>query len=53
VEQLSLGGNPLVDLTPLRQLPSLLGVDLSETDPTGLTGVEELRAAGVYVGGLA
>ena len=53
VEQLSLGGNPLVDLTPLLQLPSLLGVDLSETDPTGLTGIEELRAAGIYVGGLA
>jgi len=37
----------------VQQLPSLLGVDLSETDPTGLTGIEELRAAGIYVGGLA
>jgi Leucine-rich repeat (LRR) protein len=53
VEQLSLGANPLTDLTPLLELPSLIGVDLSETDPAGLTGIDELRARGVYVGGLA
>jgi hypothetical protein len=34
-------------------MPALAGVDLSESDSTLLTGVEALRAHGVYVGGLA
>jgi hypothetical protein len=41
------------DLTPLADLPQLLGLDVSGSDSTGIAGIEELRARGIYVGGLA
>jgi internalin A len=53
VEELSIGGNPLTDVGPLRDMPALEGVDLSESDSHRLTGVEALRAKGIFVGGLA
>jgi len=53
VDELSIGGNPLTDVGPLRDMPALEGVDLSESDSTRLTGIEALRAKGVFVGGLA
>jgi internalin A len=53
VNELSIGGNPLTDVGPLRDMPALGGVDLSESDPTLLRGIEALRAKGVFVGGLA
>jgi internalin A len=53
VDELSIGGNPLTDIGPLRDMPALEGVDLSESDFTQLTGIEDLRAKGVFVGGLA
>ncbi len=53
VDELWIGGNPLTDLGPLQDMPALVGVDLSDSDSTLLTGVETLRARGVYVGGLA
>jgi Leucine-rich repeat (LRR) protein len=53
VDELWIGGNPLTDVRPLRYMHALAGVDLSESDPTRLTGVEALRAKGVFVGGLA
>jgi internalin A len=53
VDELWIGGNPLTDVRPLQDMPALAGVDLSESDSTLLTGVEALRAQGVYVGGLA
>ncbi|GAA3096779.1 hypothetical protein GCM10010464_70390 [Pseudonocardia yunnanensis] len=53
VKELSIGGNPLADVGPLRDMPALEGVDLSESDPTRVTGIEALRAKGVFVGGLA
>lgn len=53
VDELWIGGNPLTDLGPLRDMPALEGVDLSESDPTRVTGIEALRAKGVFVGGLA
>jgi internalin A len=53
VDELWIGGNPLTDVRPLRDMPALTGVDLAESDSTVLTGVEALRARGVFVGGLA
>ncbi|WP_154794161.1 leucine-rich repeat domain-containing protein [Occultella kanbiaonis] len=50
--ELWLGENPLTDVGPLTTLPVLTGVDLTGAPP-GLPGIAELRAAGVYVGGLA
>ncbi|WP_163543308.1 leucine-rich repeat domain-containing protein [Occultella kanbiaonis] len=50
--ELWLGENPLTDVGPLTALPVLTGVDLTGAPP-GLPGIAELRAAGVYVGGLA
>lgn len=52
LDELWVGGNPVVDLRPLLAAPALLGVDVEGLD--GQTpGIEELRAQGVYVGGLA
>ena len=51
VDELWLGGNPLTDVTALRGMPALLGVDLTGLDRSALAGVEALRADGVYVGG--
>ncbi|GAB3240416.1 leucine-rich repeat domain-containing protein [Kineosporia babensis] len=53
VDELWLGGNPVQNLKPLRQMKALQGVDLEGSDPYKLVGVDELRDAGVYVGGLA
>ena len=53
LQELQLGANPLTDLTPLLRTSSLVNLGLDETDSTRLTGVEELRAAGVSVNGLA
>ena len=53
VDELWIGGNPLTDIRPLQDMPALTGVDLSESDPTAIIGVEALRARGVFVGGLA
>jgi Leucine-rich repeat (LRR) protein len=52
LDELWVGGNPVADLRPLLDAPALLGVDIEGLDP-GTPGVEELRAQGVYVGGLA
>ena len=41
------------DLTPLVRVRSLVNLGLDETDPARLTGIEQLRAAGVHVNGLA
>jgi hypothetical protein len=52
LDELWVGGNPVVDLRPLLGAPALLGVDVEGLD--GQTpGIDELRAKGVYVGGLA
>jgi hypothetical protein len=52
LDELWVGGNPVTDLRPLLGAPALLGVDVEGLD--ALTpGIEELRAQGVYVGGLA
>lgn len=52
LDELWVGGNPVTDLRPLLDAPALLGVDVEGLD--GQTpGIEELRAQGVYVGGLA
>ncbi|WP_421742995.1 hypothetical protein [Cellulomonas sp.] len=52
LDELWVGGNPVTDLRPLLDAPALLGVDVEGID--GQTpGIEELRAQGVYVGGLA
>jgi internalin A len=53
VDELWIGGNPLTDVRPLRNMPAPTAVDLAESDATVLTGVEALRARGVFVGGLA
>ena len=53
LNELWLGNNPLTDVTPLLNCPSLTGVDLDGLGSVKLTGVEELRAHNVYVGGLA
>jgi hypothetical protein len=53
LQELQLGANPLTDLSPLVQVGSLVNLGLDETDGTRLTGIEELRAAGVSVNGLA
>ena len=53
VRYLTIGGNRFTDLRPLIGLPELLGVDLAGSDPAAMTGIEELRASGVSVGGLA
>ncbi len=53
LQQLQLGANPVTDLTPLLRTTSLVNLGLDETDSTRLTGVEQLRAAGVSVNGLA
>jgi hypothetical protein len=45
--------NPLTDLTPLLRVRTLVNLGLDETDSTRLTGVAELRGAGVHVNGLA
>ncbi|MBZ2195048.1 leucine-rich repeat domain-containing protein [Occultella gossypii] len=50
--ELWLGENPLTDVGPLTTLPVLTGVDVTGAGPS-LPGIAELRAAGVYVGGLA
>jgi hypothetical protein len=34
-------------------MPALQGVDLEGSDPSRLTGIQKLRADGIYVGGLA
>ncbi|TDE92578.1 leucine-rich repeat domain-containing protein [Occultella glacieicola] len=52
LSELWLGENPLTDVTALTTLPALTGVDLAGAPP-GLPGIAELRATGVYVGGLA
>ncbi|SDE98237.1 Leucine Rich repeat-containing protein [Blastococcus aurantiacus] len=53
LQELQLGANPLTDLRPLLRVESLVNLGLDETDGTRLTGIEELRAAGVSVNGLA
>lgn len=53
LEELWVGGNPLTDLRPLAELPSLHGVDLEGSDGSTVAGVDDLRARGIYVGGLA
>jgi hypothetical protein len=53
LEYLTIGGNPLTDITALGDLPQLLGVDLAGSTSVGIAGIEELRAQGIYVGGLA
>ena len=53
LQQLQLGANPVADLTPLLGCGRLVNLGLDETDATRLTGVDELRAAGVHVNGLA
>lgn len=53
LQELQLGANPVTDLTPLLDVASLVNLGLDETDGSLLTGVEELRAAGVSVNGLA
>jgi internalin A len=53
LQQLQLGADPLGDLTPLVEVRTLVNLGLDETDPTRLTGIEQLRAAGVSVDGLA
>ena len=53
LQELQLGANPLTDLRPLLRATSLVDLGLDETDRTRLTGIEELRAAGVPVDGLA
>ncbi|MDC7121904.1 hypothetical protein OMK64_10190 [Cellulomonas fimi] len=52
LDELWIGGNPVADLRPLVDAPALLGVDV-EGLPGTTPGIEELRARGVYVGGLA
>jgi len=52
LDEVWLGENPLTDVDPLTSLPALTGVDLAGL-PSDLPGIAELRAAGVYVGGLA
>jgi hypothetical protein len=47
------GGSCLTDLTPLLRVRSLVNLGLNETEATRLTGIEQLRAAGVHVNGLA
>ena len=42
-------GNPVTDLTPLLRLRSLVNLGLDETDTTRVTGIDELRAAGISV----
>lgn len=51
LDELWLGANPLTDVRSLVGLPALVGVDLREVDTTRVTGVEEVREHGVYVGG--
>jgi internalin A len=53
VDELWIGGNRFTDVAGLAAMPALRGVDLSNTDPTRVTGVEVLRKRGIYVGGLA
>jgi internalin A len=50
--ELWLGRNPLGDIAPLVRLPALTGVDIEGLAPS-TPGIEELRARGIYVGGLA
>ncbi|MBO9555852.1 hypothetical protein [Cellulomonas sp.] len=52
LDELWIGGNPVADLRPLLGAPALLGVDVEGLDPA-TPGIAELRAQGVYVGGLA
>jgi Leucine-rich repeat (LRR) protein len=52
LDELWIGGNPVADLRPLLDAPALLGVDVEGLD-LQTPGIEELRAAGVYVGGQA
>lgn len=52
LDELWIGGNPVADLRPLVDAPALLGVDV-EGLPGTTPGIAELRARGVYVGGLA
>jgi internalin A len=52
LNELWLGENPFTEVGPLTTLPMLTGVDLTGARP-GMPGISELRAAGVYVGGLA
>jgi internalin A len=53
LQELQLGANPVTDLRPLLRVGTLINLGLDETDGTRLTGVAELRAAGVSVNGLA
>lgn len=53
VRELWIGGNPVTDIRPLLAMPSLIGVDLEGTDSASTVGIDELRARGVHVGGLA
>jgi len=50
---LDLSGNAITDVSPLLHLGSLANLGLDETDSTRLTGVDQLRAAGISVNGLA
>ena len=52
LDELWIGLNPVADLRPLLDAPALLGVDVEGLD-LQTPGIEELRAAGVYVGGQA
>jgi hypothetical protein len=45
LQELQLGANPVTDVTPL--------LDPGSLDSTRLTGVDQLRAAGISVNGLA
>ncbi|AEE44198.1 leucine-rich repeat domain-containing protein [Cellulomonas fimi] len=52
LDELWIGGNPVHDLRPLLDAPALLGVDVEGLD-SSTPGIDELRAKGVYIGGLA
>ena len=53
LNELWLGNNPLTDVTPLADLPSLTGVDLEGLDPTTTIGIDVLQSRNIYVGGRA
>lgn len=53
LQELQLGANPVTDLTPLLAVGTLVNLGLDETDPTRPAGVDQLRAAGISVNGLA
>jgi len=53
LQELQLGANPLTDLAPLVAVRSLVNLGLDESAPARIGGIDELRAAGVHVNGLA